>query len=129
MGYYSEVAIKCGKKAYGMLKETCTRLIMPDKIFKDGDEYILHWDWIRWDENEDIIKKIKNTFNKLDELQDEQDDDDATGYGYKFIRIGESNNDVETRENDEDIELCIICKIDIPDNLAEINPEGKTSEV
>lgn len=95
----------------------------------DNNEYILHWDWIRWDENEDIIKKIKNTFNKLDELQDEQDDDDATGYGYKFIRIGESNNDVETRENDEDIELCIICKIDIPDNLAEINPEGKTSEV
>lgn len=48
MGYRSEVAIKCEEKAYEMLKETCYKEnIMPDKIFKDGDKYILYWDWIK----------------------------------------------------------------------------------
>lgn len=45
MGYRSEVAIKCEEKAYEILKETCRKFdIMPDKIFKDEDEYILYWD-------------------------------------------------------------------------------------
>lgn len=42
------------------------------------------------------------------------------GYGYKFIRLGEDDNDVETSSNDWSIELWMIRKIDIPDGLEEI---------
>ena len=120
MGYRSEVAIKCEEKAYEMLKETCHDAdIMPDKIFKDGDEYILYWDWIKWYEDYEDVSAIVKTLDKLDELQD-PNDYETTGYGYRFMRLGEDDEDTETRVNDLDIELCMIRRIDIPDWLEEI---------
>lgn len=47
-------------------------------------------------------------------------DYETTGYGYKFMRLGEDDNDTETRENDWDIELWMIRRIDIPDGLEEV---------
>lgn len=102
-----------------MLKRTChDASIIPDKIFKDGDEYILYWEWINWYEYYENVSAIIKTLDKLDELQDPNNYED-TGYGYRFVRIGEDNNDIETRENDWDIELHLIRKIDIPDGLEE----------
>ena len=120
MGYRSEVAIKCEEKAYGMLKEACHNMdIMPDKIFEDGDEYILYWDWIKWYEDYEEIAAIVKTLDKLDELQN-SNNNETTGYGYRFMRLGENDADTETRGNDCDIELWIIRRIDIPDGLEEI---------
>lgn len=120
MGYRSEVGIKCEEKAYEMLKETCHKInYMPDKIYKEGDLYILWWDAIKWYEEYKDIAAIVNTLDKLDELQD-PNDYETTGHGYKFIRLGENDDDVETRENDWDIELWMLRKIDIPDGLEEI---------
>lgn len=120
MGNYSEVAIKCEKKAYEMLKETCCKVdCMPDKIYKDGENYILHWDWIEWYEHYKKISAVESVLNKLDKLQD-PDSCESTGYGYKFMRIRESCNDIETRGNDFEIELYITQKIDIPNGLDEI---------
>lgn len=49
MGYRSEVAIKCEEKAYEKLMETCHNVnFMPDEIFKDEEDYILRWDWVKW---------------------------------------------------------------------------------
>lgn len=71
MGYRSEVAIKCEEKAYKMLKETYRKVdFTPDKIFKDGDEYILYYDCIKWDEIYEEVSAIIKTLDKLDELQD-----------------------------------------------------------
>ena len=39
------------------------------------------------------------------------------GYGYKFIRIGEDDSDVEVRQNNWNIELWIMRQIDIPKGL------------
>lgn len=120
MSYRSEVAIKCEEEAYKMLKKTCQKMdIMPNKIFKDGDEYILHWDCIKWHEDCEDVSAIIKTLDKLDELQD-PDDYKTTGYGYKFIRLCEEDEDVKIRRNDWNIELCMICRIDIPDWLEEI---------
>lgn len=116
----SEVAIKCEEKAYEMLKETCHKAdIMPDKIFKDGDKYILYWDRIRWDDDCDEISAIVKTLDKLDKLQN-PNDREATGYGYRFMRLGENYEDTETRENDWDIGLWMTRRIDIPDGLEEV---------
>lgn len=131
MGYTNEVTIKCEKKAYEMLKRTChDASIIPDKIFKDGDEYILYWEWINWYEYYENVSAIIKTLDKLDELQDPNNYED-TGYGYRFVRIGKDNDDIETRENDWDIELHIIRKIAIPDGLEEetlFNAEEKFIE-
>lgn len=130
MGYRSEVAIKCEEKAYNMLKETCYKAdIMPDKIFKDGDERIFYWDWIKWYENYEEIAAIVKTLDKLDELQDPNNETTGPiGYGYKFVRIGEYDDDVEIRQNDWNIELHIVRKIDIPDELEEL-PTDEFSEI
>lgn len=112
MGYRSEVAIKCEEKAYERLMETCKELeFHPDKIYKDDDQYILYWEWIKWYDWFDEPKVIADVLSELDDLCDEP------GYGYKFIRIGEETGDEEFETNNYDIELWSIHKIDIPDNL------------
>lgn len=121
MGYRSEVAIKCEGKAFEMFKKAFqdgVSCILPDKIFKDGDEYILYWDWVKWYEDYEDVRIILSVMDELDTLQNPNDDN--TGYGYKFLRIGEDNDDVETRENSWDIELWMIRKINIPDDLEEV---------
>ena len=115
MGYRSEVAIKCEEKAFEMLRETYKRVdLVPDKVYKDGDCFILYWDWIKWYEDYDDISAIEEVMSKLDRLND------TTGYGYRFMRLGENDDDVEIRQNNYDIELWMIRKIDIPDGLEEI---------
>ena len=121
MGYRSEVAIKCEEKAFEMLKDTCERVdCNPDKIYKDGEQFIIYWDWIKWYESYEDVSAIISTMDKLDELQNPNNYGE-TGYGYRFMRLGENDDDVETRENDWNIELWVIRKIDIPDDLEEVS--------
>ena len=116
MGYRSEVAIKCEEKAYEMLRETCNQVrLIPDAIYKDEEYFIFYWDWIKWYDTYYEIIAIENTMSKLDDLGNEP------GYGYRFMRLGEDDTDVETRQNNYDIELWMIRKIDIPEGLEEIN--------
>lgn len=115
MGYRSEVAIKCEEKAFEMLRETYRRVdLEPDKVFKDGDCFILYWDWVKWYSIYEDVAAIEDILDKLDELED------TTNYGYRFMRLGENDDDVETRENNWNIDLWMIRKIDIPDGLEEI---------
>lgn len=118
MGYRSEVAIKCEEKAYELFKQVFTEkelYIAPDKIYKDGDNYILYWDWIKWYEEYKGVKAIEDVMIDLDDHGNKDG-----GYGYKFMRLGEDDEDTETSSNDWDIELWMIRKIDIPDGLEEV---------
>lgn len=118
MGYRSEVAIKCEEKAYKLFEEVFLErelYIMPDKIYKDGDDYILYWEWAKWYECYEGVQAIIDVMNDLDDCGNKDG-----GYGYKFMRIGEDDNDTETRSNDWNIELWMIRKIDIPDELEEL---------
>ena len=120
MGYRSEVAIKCEENAFEMFKEVCRKVnYLPDKIYKEGNEYILYWDWTKWYEDFDWIQAIISVMDRLDKLNDSKSDKD-TGYGYKFLRLGEDDTDIETRENDWNIELWMKREIDIPDGLEEV---------
>lgn len=120
MGYKSKVAIKCEEKAYKMLRKTFQKVgRFPDKMYKDENEYILYWEWIKWDTGFYDVATIEDTLNELDELKD-IDNPESNGYGYKLVRIGESDNDIETRKNSWEIELYPVCKIDIHDGLKEI---------
>lgn len=118
MGYCSEVAIKCEEKAYELFKQVFTETnfhIAPDKIYKDGTDYIIYWDWIKWYEDYNDVATITHIMNELDTYGN-----DDGGYGYIFLRLGEGDSDIEKRSNDENIELWIIRKIDIPDGLEEV---------
>ena len=120
MGYRSEVAIKCEEKAFEMLKETYKRVdLPPDKLYKDGEHFILYWDWIKWYDSYEDVGAIESVMDELDELQDPNNHDD-TGYGYRFMRLGEDDTDIETRQNSWDIELWMVRKIDIPEGLEEV---------
>lgn len=122
MGYRSEVAIKCEEKAFEMIKEACYKVeVVPDKVYKEDNCYILWWSWIKWDDWYDDILEIETVLKELDKLKDPLET--GTGYGYKFIRIGENDDDVETKDNDWNIELWMIRKIDIQEGLEEIEFE------
>lgn len=122
MGYRSEVAIKCEQKAFEMIKEVCRKVeVVPDKVYKEDSCYILWWSWIKWDDWYDDVLEIETVLKELDKLKDPLET--GTGYGYKFMRIGESDDDVETKDNDWNIELWMIRKIDIPEGLEEIEFE------
>ena len=123
MGYRSEVAIKCEEKAFEMFRETYKRVeLVPDKVYKDGEYFILYWDWIKWYESYDDIMEIEGVMDALDAIgvQNEINNTKETGYGYRFMRLGEDDIDIETRENDWSIELLMIRKIDIPEDAEEI---------
>ena len=115
---YSEVAIKCEAKAYEMFKQVINQenqesfSIKPDKIYKDREMFIIYWSRIKWCDGYSNIKAIIEVMTKLDIRMKEDED-----YGYAFVRLGESNTDIETRSNDYRINLQIVRKIDIPDGL------------
>lgn len=112
MGYRSEVAIKCEEKAYQMLIDTCKNVgLMPDTVYKDDDKYILKWDCIKWYDLYPEVKAIEKCLKEFNGLYCEGKKE---GCGYKFIRIGEENEDIEEYTNDYDIDLLLIRKIDIP---------------
>lgn len=123
MGYRSEVAIKCEEKAYERFREVFIKedlFINPDKILydKENQEYYIYWDWIKWYEDYEGVNAIIKVMEALDEEHNYCLSDEL---GYKFIRLGEDDDDVETRANDWSLELWIIRKIDIPEDLEEVN--------
>lgn len=118
MGYYSEVTIRCEEKAFEMFKEAWKKAEMtPDKVLKTNDntgDYIIQWNIVRWDTDYPEVAAIKDVIKKLNELQDPSDTKDE-GLGYKFMRIGENLGDIETDQNDWEIDLYVIQYADIPD--------------
>lgn len=118
MGYYSEVTIRCEEKAFEMFKEAWKKAdITPDKVLKTNDDtgdYIIQWGTVKWDTYCLDVAAINNVIKKLNELQDPSDTKNE-GLGYKFLRIGENIGDVETDQNDWEIELYAIQRADIPD--------------
>lgn len=120
MGYRSEVAIKCEQKAYEKFKEVFTdgeMYIHPDKIFYDCElkEYTLYWDWIKWYEDFEGVSAIVKLMDTLDEEHVEGDE-----LAYKMLRLGEDDDDIESRRNDWSIELWMVRKIDLDDCGEEI---------
>lgn len=118
MGYYSEVTIRCEEKAFEMFKEAWKKAEMtPDKVLKTNDnngDYIIQWEMVRWDTDYPEVAAINDVIKKLNELQDPSDTKDE-GLGYKFMRVGENLGDIETDQNDWEIELYVIQCADIPD--------------
>lgn len=116
MGYRSEVAVKCEEKAYELFKKAIADGgCEPDEIFKEGDYFIIHWEWTKWYEDEDDVYAIMDVIYQLD-----ANFSDTPGFGYKYIRIGEDSGDEESSTNNYNIELYITRKIDIPENLERI---------
>lgn len=119
MAYRSEVAIKCEQKPFEMLIEVCKREdFMPDKILKCGECFILHWDWVKWNDWYDEVAAVENALAKIEGRGEIEE-----GWCYKFLRIGESLDDVEERGCESDygeIELNYVCRIDIPKGLEEV---------
>lgn len=116
MGYRNEVGIKCEHKAFEDLMEACKQSnFMPDEVIEDGEYKILHWDWTKWGSwnGTGVIESCMENLNATHEV----DEDD--GLGYSFIRIGESDDDIETFCNSTDMEFYIVRKIDLPEPLSE----------
>lgn len=114
---YSEVAIKCEQKPFKMLIEVCKREdFMPDRILKDGEYFILHWDWVKWNDWYDEVAAIESVLERFKERGKIE-----KGWCYKFLRIGESLNDIEERGDEEgEMGLNYVCRIDIPEGLEEV---------
>lgn len=114
MGYTSDVGIMCQPKAYEMFKKEFD-LIGPHKILKRGDYHLLIWEWVKWYIEFEDVAKIEEIMNELEEHYDED------GYGYKFLRLGEDDTDVEARTNNCEVELWMRREIDIPKGFEEVN--------
>lgn len=114
MGYTSDVGIMCQPKAYEMFKKEFD-LIGPHKILKRGDYHLLIWEWVKWYIEFEDVAKIEEIMSKLGEHEDED------GYGYKILRIGEDDTDVEDITNNCEVELWMRREIEIPKGFEEVN--------
>ena len=114
MGYTSDVGIMCHPKAYEMFKKEFD-LIGPHKVLQRGDDHLLIWEWVKWYSEFEDVAKIEEIMNELEEHYDED------GYGYKFLRLGEDDTDVEARTNNCEVELWMRREIDISKGFEEVN--------
>ncbi len=112
MGYRSEVAIRCQDKAFEMFQKSWGELI-PDKVFHKENDHLIYWDWVKWYEDYPDVSAIENVMSELNEL--ENDEATEKKMGYSFMRLGEDDTDIETKNNTYDIELWMIRKIDLSD--------------
>lgn len=135
MGYYSKVRIIMGPKAYELLKNNCLKSNNEDakdllrKPYMKDDETIYYdsndieqdnavyigWNEIKWYERYESISIIMNTLDQLDKIVDD-DEYELQDYFYKFMKIGEDNENEELT-NDEYGEFTkeyhIICEFSI----------------
>nr|DAZ46856.1 MAG TPA: hypothetical protein [Caudoviricetes sp.] len=114
MGYRSDVGIMCQPKAYEMFKKEFD-VICPHKVLQRDDYHLLIWEWVKWYSDFDDVAKVEEI---MGELEDHEDED---GYGYKFLRLGEEDTDVEDRTNNCEVELWMRREIDIPKGFEEVD--------
>ena len=116
MSYLSRVGIKCEEKAFELLKDAYKKVsLVPDKVLKEEEYYILYWDWTNWSSPYECVAPIVRVLDTLDEKQKEADSEGMVGYGYKFIRLGEEICDIEERDNGSEIEFITSRRIVLPE--------------
>lgn len=114
MGYHSEVAIRCQDKAFEMFKEAWSKFkFIPDKIYHHKDDHLIYWDYVKWYEDYPDVSAIENIMSELNKLSN--DEAIEKKMGYRFMRLGEDDTDIETKDNTYDIGLWMIRKIDLSD--------------
>lgn len=123
MGYYSDVTIKCGKKAFELFQvifEDEELDIYPDFVggtidgeyqeFTDGnivfpeeetkDCVIIYYQWIKWytvlRPAVDMMEFVMDLLDDVREMLPEKILDKGE-YRYQFVRHGEATDDVEIR--------------------------------
>lgn len=119
MGYTSEVAIRCGNKAFEMFMKAINKhKFMPTEIYKDEEynEYLLYWDCVKWYGMNPEIMDIEYVMDDLDNIKSPESNEDME-YAYSFVRMGEEITDIERRENDYDIFIDIQRTISIPETM------------
>ena len=112
MGYRSEVAIRCQDNAFTKFKNAWGEFT-PDKIVCRKDDNLIYWDWVKWYEDYPDVSAVERVMSELDKYDNEEAID--KGFGYRFMRLGEDDSDIETRENNYEIQLWMIRKIDLSD--------------
>ena len=109
MGYRSEVVFAVSEEVIPALmclfakkpevQKLCTVESELDTDYQDG--WLMRWDWIKWYESDTVINDLANFIEALesDDLSDYGLDDDADGWyhHFKFIRIGEEYEDIESK--------------------------------
>lgn len=109
MGYRSEVGLIVNYHAWRALNEAAEKdPSLHDLLFKSSDEILedqdrgarlIHWSWIKWYTLSGI--GCDDACVHLNKLMDEFDEsslsDSEKSFQYRFIRLGEENNDIEDR--------------------------------
>lgn len=126
MGYYSEVGIKCRKKAFEMFQEAWNEHnIYPDVVLidKERNEYLIAWDFVKWYDEFKDVSAITEVMDNLDDMPD-SDIEAEDGYGYTFTRIGEDACDIESRTNNYEVKLWVRRELDIDPEWKELDVQG-----
>ena len=95
MGYCSEVALAIAKEdckyLKGKMKENkeLKDFLKMAEIKKSNNAIVISWDWIKWYDEFPEVQAIKDFMYYLS-------DNDRP---YRFIRIGEENDDIEVETN------------------------------
>lgn len=126
MAMRSAVTIQIQEKGYEMIRKAMadySRInhwnFEPDRIYRNGDDYILQWDSIRWYSDYDDVFVIKNVLN---ELKGKKDSSGSVIDGYKFglMEVSEDNqSDVDSNDSTYP-QIYVEAYVPIPDGFEKI---------
>lgn len=126
MGYRSDIRIVTSKTGFEKLTEFVENYLKerdldakeynllesPDIKLKGKEQYYLGWNWKKWDEGDcPKVDAIMDGINYLGENE----------YSYRYMRIGESYDDIERQDYDgeKDKEICL----EYPNMIREFDDE------
>lgn len=123
MGYCSDVSIMCEEKAFSVLKDIFLdkdNFIVPDRVkqvteFESKKVYLVEWYDCKWFDDFIGVDKIMQALHKF-----EEELEDAKGYEFYFIRVGEDPVDIDIMDNACEFYLDVITRIEHPFETKEI---------
>ena len=99
MGYYSDVKLIVDKSAYEeRLKQIIADRFEADEIEMKSDKVMLSWWSVKWYDDFEVIREIRQFIDSLEAGHEYGEDD---GMEYEFMRVGEDDGDTEHLFNND----------------------------
>ena len=114
MSYTSTVAIRCETQVAQKIKQVIAPMqeLLPLAILQEDSTTLFYWENQKWYRNDPYYEWVEAIHDILKEADLHEEEPD---WGYYYVRLGESFEDIERETNDYELEIPL--SLTIPDGI------------